>query len=532
MEPKEGGTIAERFRLERKIGAGSFATVWLARDTQADGLAVALKVLHPQGRADPLTRERFQREAEIVASLDHPAIVRALWWDLEASAPALAMELVEGETLHAEILRRAESAQPWSPREAIDLLRPLVEGLEHAHERGVVHRDLKPRNIVLDARRDGAPRVLDFGVAHVAGRDESDATTVGRLLGSLLYMAPEQLRGQAVDARADVFALGCILFELLTLSYAWARDERDQPLSIRRGPVRSTPQNNYAALLRRITGGPRPVPGALGSNLSPAVVEVLRKALAIAPQDRPASAQAMLTALEDAAPAATAVVDRPIATSKVEEPSPGMSEATLMRAIALARRTSARSLAALVAMAGLLLAGALLVASRRADRPGIPARVTQPPPAIAATPGSLADTSTRSAPIGERPQGRTKYRVPSPPSAPAKRPGEADASREATAPNRERSAASESDALGRASRLVRTIQDECQVDCADDVTAHEQYAALLRELSQLPDPSGDVGAATGLLQIRPTPLAKFRAVTRDLLKAARQANAPSGATRP
>ena len=209
--------------------------VYRARDSRLDR-AVAIKTLPPEFAADPDRLARFEREAKVLAQLSHPHI--ASIYGLETGTPiALAMEMADGETLAHRI-----ASGPIAIDDAVMIARQIAEGLEHAHAKGIVHRDLKPANIKVGSR-DSSPhvKILDFGLAkamsnryrrrrnqrgviaddHVSR--QSDAA--GVVLGTAAYMAPEQARGRNVDHRADIWAFGCVLFEMLTGRRPFEGDE-------------------------------------------------------------------------------------------------------------------------------------------------------------------------------------------------------------------------------------------------------------------------------------------------------------------
>jgi serine/threonine protein kinase len=182
--------------------------VYRARDERL-GREVAVKVLPAKALADPEARKRFRREAQALAKLNHPHIAAVFDFDTEGGVDFLVIELVEGMTL-ADLL-----AGPMSERQVVDLGSQLATALEEAHERGVIHRDLKPGNIIVNAK--GQAKVLDFGLAKLLRPEtESTATETKTVAGTLPYMAPEQLRGQMVDPRTDIYALGVILYEIST----------------------------------------------------------------------------------------------------------------------------------------------------------------------------------------------------------------------------------------------------------------------------------------------------------------------------
>ncbi len=225
-----GQTIAH-YRVTAKLGAGGMGEVYRATDSKL-GREVALKVLPAAFAADAQRMQRFQREAQVLASLNHPHIA-AIYGLEEAGAAsnaptrALVMELVEGPTLAERI---TQGAMPLD--EALPIAKQIAEALEYAHERGIVHRDLKPANIKLTS--DGQVKVLDFGLAKAmtddtAPQDISNsptlsmaATKAGMILGTVAYMSPEQAKGKRVDKRADIWAFGVVLFEMLTGRQAFA----------------------------------------------------------------------------------------------------------------------------------------------------------------------------------------------------------------------------------------------------------------------------------------------------------------------
>jgi serine/threonine-protein kinase len=221
-------TIGSRvgvYEVSATLGAGGMGEVYRARDTKLDR-DVALKILPDSFAADPERAARFQREAKALAALNHPNVGAIYGMETEAGVTALVLELVEGPTLADRIV---EGPIPLS--EALPIARQIADALDAAHEQGIVHRDLKPSNIKL--RPDGTVKVLDFGLARAMSTDASGSaaralsmsptittpaamTGMGMILGTAAYMSPEQARGKAVDKRADIWAFGVVLFEMLT----------------------------------------------------------------------------------------------------------------------------------------------------------------------------------------------------------------------------------------------------------------------------------------------------------------------------
>jgi serine/threonine-protein kinase len=214
-----GQSIAH-YRVQAKIGVGGMGEVYRATDSRL-GRDVALKVLPEKFARDTERMARFEREAKVLASLNHPNIASIYGLEESNGARALVMELVEGVTL-AERIKR----EPLPLDEALPIAKQIAEGLEYAHERGIIHRDLKPSNVIV--RPDGQVKILDFGLAKALEGETSEeeiensptlsavATRIGVLLGTAAYMSPEQARGKRVDRRADIWAFGCVLYEMLT----------------------------------------------------------------------------------------------------------------------------------------------------------------------------------------------------------------------------------------------------------------------------------------------------------------------------
>jgi hypothetical protein len=216
------GTRLRQYEIIAPLGAGGMGEVYRARDTRLDR-DVAIKILPPQFAADAERIARFEREAHVLAALNHQNIAQIYGIEETAGVSALVMELVEGPML-ADLI--ATSAG-MSVDDALDVARQIAEGVEAAHDHGIIHRDLKPSNVKV--RRDGVAKVLDFGLARAmadagAGTPVDNSPTVtspaisrfGVILGTAAYMAPEQARGKIVDRRVDIWAFGCLLYEMLT----------------------------------------------------------------------------------------------------------------------------------------------------------------------------------------------------------------------------------------------------------------------------------------------------------------------------
>src|ERR1700730_1754667 len=258
----QAGARLGAYELIAALGAGGMGEVYRARDPRL-GRDVAIKVLPTAFSADPDRLRRFEQEARAAASLNHSSILAVYDIGTDNGAPYIVSELLEGETLRDRLKRGASSgsaseAGGLAVRKAVDYAIQIARGLSAAHEKGIVHRDLKPENLFVTA--DGRVKILDFGLAKLteasaalAGAASLPTTPVGTqagmMLGTMGYMAPEQVRGQAVDHRADIFAFGAILYEMLsgqrafhgatsadTISAILDKDPADLPMAERHIP--------------------------------------------------------------------------------------------------------------------------------------------------------------------------------------------------------------------------------------------------------------------------------------------------------
>src|SRR6516165_1995838 len=223
--PVKPGTPLGNYDILSAIGRGGMGEVWRARDKKL-GREIALKTLPDEFARDTDRLTRFEREARLLASLNHPNIASIYGLEESSGTRFIVLELVEGETL-ADILQRG----PIPTQEALRYALQIAAAIESAHEKGVIHRDLKPANIKITP--DGKVKVLDFGLAKAFEADPREsslsnsptlsmaATAKGIILGTAAYMSPEQARGTAVDSRTDIWAFGCVLYEMLTARQAF-----------------------------------------------------------------------------------------------------------------------------------------------------------------------------------------------------------------------------------------------------------------------------------------------------------------------
>jgi eukaryotic-like serine/threonine-protein kinase len=227
------GTQIGAYKILGPLGEGGMSVVYRARDERL-GRDVAMKVLPEVWLTDPIRRARLEREARVLAAFNHPHIGAIYGIEDGLGVPALVLELVEGATLAERIAIGALSLE-----EALGIAEQIAEALEAAHQRGIIHRDLKPANVKI--RPDGAVKVLDFGLAKAVGADaDADVAAAGGtasgsreglIVGTPAYMSPEQARGEAVDARTDIWAFGCVLYEMLTGKHAFAGSEVTETLA-------------------------------------------------------------------------------------------------------------------------------------------------------------------------------------------------------------------------------------------------------------------------------------------------------------
>jgi len=203
-----GETIAERYELEEVVGQGGMSTVYKAHDSLLERY-VALKVLHQQYNEDEDFVERFKREARSVAQLQHPNIVTVIDRGEEDGRQYIVFEFIDGENLKELVVRKGR----LEVRDALEIADEVAQGLAFAHENGLVHRDVKPQNVLLNG--DGRAKVTDFGIARSLDV-EHGVTQTGTILGTSNYIAPEQATGQPVDAHTDVYSLGIVLYEMIT----------------------------------------------------------------------------------------------------------------------------------------------------------------------------------------------------------------------------------------------------------------------------------------------------------------------------
>jgi serine/threonine protein kinase len=244
-----------RYRIERELGHGGMASVYLAHDEELER-RVAVKILAAHLASEPGFYERFTREARMAARLSHPNIVQVFDAGEEDDRPFIVMEYVPGRTLAEEV----RDPGKLEPARVVDLALQICGGLELAHASGLVHRDVKPQNLLL--RDDGVVKIADFGIARAA--EATNLTQVGSILGTAAYLAPEQAAGERVTAAADIYSLGVVLYELLAGRTPYDFEslpelvvkQRDEPIQPLRELEPSVPERLEAVVMRCLARNP------------------------------------------------------------------------------------------------------------------------------------------------------------------------------------------------------------------------------------------------------------------------------------
>ena len=267
MSIEPGTVYGTRYVLDERIAIGGMGEVWKATD-QVLGRTVAIKLLSANLASQPGFAERFREEARHTALLGHPNIAAVYDYGEDGGASWLVMEYVEGEPL-SQILREQG---PQSPRRTAMIIGQCAEALQAAHEAGVIHRDVKPANILV--RPDGVVKLTDFGIARA--KDAAPMTRTGEVMGTAQYISPEQAMGKPVSGSSDIYSLGCVAYELLTGQRPF--DEGS--------PVATAMAHVHKAA------------PALPASVPAAMATVIASCLAKEPAQRPASARALATAMK------------------------------------------------------------------------------------------------------------------------------------------------------------------------------------------------------------------------------------------
>src|SRR3954449_6327431 len=332
-----GTLLSGRYRLDAQVGHGGMSTVYRAFDTVLER-QVAIKLMHREMSSDSDQLERFRREARAVAQLNHPHIVGVIDAGEDDQTPYIVFEYVEGETLKDRIRRLGRLPVPEAVAYAIEIARALGA----AHERQIVHRDVKPQNVLID--EEGAAKVTDFGIARI--RSQEGLTADGRVLGTTDYVSPEQALGQEVSGQSDLYSLGIVLFEMLT------------------GDVPFKGENQIAVAMKHVRDD-LPDVQLRRPEVSAALAAVLDRATAKELDRRYPTAQAMIADLEEVLAIETARHGQVTGeATTVLRTLPGETR----KRLPLRARRSTKALVALVVVAVAVAAGLAMLAANQAER--------------------------------------------------------------------------------------------------------------------------------------------------------------------
>jgi serine/threonine-protein kinase len=271
MTPIHAGDQLDHYQIEKLVARSGMASIYRGTDTRT-GRPVAIKVPHPEMECDPVFFERFHREQEIGNKLDHPGVMK-VFVDEHRSRIYMVMEWVEGRLLRQVL----NEQRMFSPERAVKIARRILDALGYIHSHGVVHRDLKPENILIDA--DDNLKLIDFGIAANAGSRRITFAKLSNTMGTPDYISPEQVKGKRGDARSDLYALGVMLYEMLT------------------GKVPFQGPNPFAIMNDRLLNNPIP-PREIDPSITPQLQEIIYRALERDPSKRYASAKEFAWDLE------------------------------------------------------------------------------------------------------------------------------------------------------------------------------------------------------------------------------------------
>jgi serine/threonine-protein kinase len=263
----------DHFQIREHIAKGGMSDIYRAYDL-LNGQEIVLKIPDRMTIGDPAQYERFQRELEVMRTLNHPAIQQGLGSGNYNNTPYLVTGLIDGESMR-DLIRRAT---PMSPEESISLIRKIADGMAHCHDHGIIHRDLKPENILITA--EGQPIIIDFGLALTKGAHRVTYANFSAAAGTPDYMAPEQIEGHRGDQRTDIYALGIMLFELLT------------------GRIPFTGDNNMAVMAQHLKGA-IPRLDKEQEGVSPQVAAFVARCLQRNPDDRYPDMHALIAELDN-----------------------------------------------------------------------------------------------------------------------------------------------------------------------------------------------------------------------------------------
>ncbi len=269
-QPQIGETL-DHYKIEKLVARSGMASIFRAKDLNT-GQTVAIKFPHPEMEADPVTFDRFLREQEIGEALDHPGVMK-VFPDSKRTGRYMVMEWVDGKLLREVI----NEQKKFPPERAVKILVRVLEALEYIHTHGVVHRDLKPENIMLN--EDDAIKLIDFGIAGKEGSRRLTFAKLSQVMGTPDYISPEQVKGKRGDGRADIYAMGVMLYEMLT------------------GTTPFKGSNAFAIMNDRMLNNPTP-PREIDPSISPELQEIIYRAIEREPKNRYAHAREFAWDLE------------------------------------------------------------------------------------------------------------------------------------------------------------------------------------------------------------------------------------------
>ena len=385
------GSKLGRFEISSVLGQGAMGVVYLAHDPDIDR-AVAIKTVHPEaarGESAAEIEARFLKEAKLAGRLQHPNIVTVYDVGRDRDVYFIAMEYVDGKPL----TRYLGGPEELPLTAKVTIIRQAAEALAHAHERGVVHRDIKPGNILIT--REGRVKVTDFGIGKFTSATSSDMTRTGQMIGSPAYMSPEQIRGEKIDGRSDLFSLGVVLYELLT-------------------GARPFPGESITTLVYQILHTEPRDPREIRSDLPMTTREVMARLLAKQPDKRPGDATEFIRELRRiekfqresemtrrAVPVPPTIAPPgppPDSTTRPTPPAPPAASAAPTR---IAHPSSQRAtLAVVLAAIALVAALAILLTRPRAEAPLSPIAAMAPTPAAAPAVPATAAPVVETTPVG------------------------------------------------------------------------------------------------------------------------------------
>ena len=316
-----GKTLGKRYVIEEMLGQGGMSAVYKASDPNLKRV-VAIKVIHPHLSTDPDFVKRFEEEAAAVAQLRHPGIVQVHDFNRDDDIYYMVLEFVPGETIQDHLKRLNDSGRKLSPTKAMEYMASACDAVDYAHQRGMIHRDIKPANLMLNTL--GQVILMDFGIAKIVGSQRHTAT--GAVVGTAMYMSPEQIKGEQPDRRTDIYSLGVTLFEMVSGRPPFEAD-------------------SAMTLMMMHINDPVPNPKKLNPDVPDSLVAIINKALAKDPADRYQTAAQMAAALRNAL-AGRAAGPVPSAKSTMVEETPTMmksAKATTVEPVGVPRGTVVES---------------------------------------------------------------------------------------------------------------------------------------------------------------------------------------------